>query len=132
MAVHAANQSGWAEPDRDRIDAEIGRALHPFSKPAGDTAALRDRLMDAMWDYVGVMRSGFGLVEGLTDVRMIGSELLETGIGAGDRVFNLTWHDWLNLFAAWSRRAKRLPLPRRRARIPVARTTARISPRPGS
>ena len=97
MAVHAANQSGWVEPDRDQIDAEIGRALHPFSKPAGDTAALRDRLMDAMWDYVGVMRSGFGLVEGLTDVRMIGSELLETGIGAGDRVFNLTWHDWLNL-----------------------------------
>ena len=31
------------------------------------------------------------------DLDQIEAELLSTGVAGGDRRFNLTWHDWLNL-----------------------------------
>ena len=34
---------------------------------------------------------------GLDKLDAIEAELLETGVADGDRAFNLTWHDWLNL-----------------------------------
>ena len=36
--------------------AELARAQHPFSRPAGDLNALREKLLDTMWDEVGVVR----------------------------------------------------------------------------
>jgi fumarate reductase flavoprotein subunit len=85
------------EPDEALIDAEISRARHPFTKQPGDVGALRDRLMDAMWDDVGVLRTAAGLSRALTTLADIGAELMETGLADDNIVFNLTWHDWLNL-----------------------------------
>jgi fumarate reductase flavoprotein subunit len=53
--------------------------------------------MDAMWDDVGVLRDAAGLQRGLHKVRAIEGELLGIGVADGERAFNLTWHDWLNL-----------------------------------
>jgi fumarate reductase flavoprotein subunit len=50
-----------------------------------------------MWDYVGVIRDAAGLKRGLSKVEEIEAELLATGVADGNRAFNLTWHDWLNL-----------------------------------
>ena len=50
-----------------------------------------------MWDDVGVMRDAAGLRRGLDKLDAIEGELLATGVADGDRAFNLTWHDWLNL-----------------------------------
>jgi fumarate reductase flavoprotein subunit len=50
-----------------------------------------------MWDDVGVVRDAVGLERGLTVIADIEQELLETGVSDGNRAFNLTWHDWLNL-----------------------------------
>ena len=55
------------------------------------------RLLDAMWDDVGVLRDAAGLQRGLGKLDAIEGELLATGVPDGDRAFNLTWHDWLNL-----------------------------------
>jgi fumarate reductase flavoprotein subunit len=88
---------GHRDPDPHALDAEIARALHPFARPAGDLNALRERLLDGMWDDVGVVRDRAGIETGLAAVDRIEAELLATGIADGDRRFNLTWHDWLNL-----------------------------------
>ena len=92
----AANP-GHREPDADILAAEAVRAAHPFRQKAGNINALRERLLDAMWDDVGVVRDGPGLARGIRHIDEIEAELLATGIPDGSRAFNLTWHDWLNL-----------------------------------
>ncbi len=97
MAADATAMNAHRDPDEAIIEAEIARARHPFSKKPGDVHALRDRLMDIMWDDVGIMRTAGGLEQGLRRVRALKAELLETGLADDDMVFNLTWHDWMNV-----------------------------------
>ncbi len=97
MAAFASGETAFRDPDEGLIEAEIARARHPFTKPAGDVNALRERLMDIMWDKAGVLRTTEGLGEAIEDLRQLTEEVLETGLGEQDPAFNLTWHDWLNL-----------------------------------
>lgn len=97
MAPYARRQGALRDPDPSAIDAEIGRALHPFAKKPGDVMGLRDKLMDVMWDDVGIMRTKDGIERGMAQLRELKAELMETGLADDDIVFNLTWHDWLNL-----------------------------------
>ena len=50
-----------------------------------------------MWDHVGVIRDAGGLQKGLDALTDLKAELAATGLAGDSRVFNLTWHDWLNL-----------------------------------
>ena len=79
------------------LDAEFDRALHPFANKAGDLNALREKLLDSMWDHVGVVRDRARIKRGLAAIDSIEAELLAAGVSDGNRHFNLTWHDWLNL-----------------------------------
>jgi fumarate reductase flavoprotein subunit len=97
MAAWLAKTTPHREPDGDVIAFETARALHPFARTAGDLNGLRERLMDTMWNDVGVMRDKAGLRRGLDKLDDIEAHLLATGVADGDRAFNLTWHDWLNL-----------------------------------
>jgi fumarate reductase flavoprotein subunit len=92
----AANNSHRA-PDETVLEAEIARALHPFTRKGGDLNRLRERLLDIMWDEVGVVRDRAGLERSLAALDAIEGELMATGVAEDGRAFNLTWHDWLNL-----------------------------------
>ena len=96
MAVWAAD-NGPREPDETVLEAEVARALHPFALAAGDLNALRERLYDAMWEDVGILRTAAGLRRATAALENLERELLETGLQEPRRAFNLTWHDWLNL-----------------------------------
>lgn len=85
------------DPDEASLQAEVARACLPFSRRPGNVNELRKELMEAMWDDVGVMRTGARLRRGIGRIAEIGGELMETGVSGGNRAFNLTWHDWLNL-----------------------------------
>jgi fumarate reductase flavoprotein subunit len=85
------------DPNEDLIAEEICRAEHPFRHTSGDVNGLRDRLMDIMWDDVGVSRDRAGLERGAHALDALEGELLTTGVPDSNRAFNLTWHDWLNL-----------------------------------
>ena len=97
MAVEASGERNWADVDKDAAEAAIERALAPFRQPAGDVNALRDRLLDLMWDGVGVLRDADGIAAAQASLRELRAELAATGIADAGRVFNLSWHDWLNL-----------------------------------
>ena len=92
----AANP-GFRPPDPQLLDAELARAQHPFSRKAGDLNALREKLLDTMWDEVGVVRDRASIGRGIAGINAIEAELLETGVTGDNRHFNVTWHDWLNL-----------------------------------
>ena len=85
------------DPDESVIDLAIARAEAPFAKGTGDLTGLRDRLGQLMWDDVGILRTDEGLRRGLAGLDDVEAELRETGLPDGDRAFNLTWHDWMNL-----------------------------------
>ena len=97
MARAVGSITSWADPDEAAIDAGIARAERPFSLPAGDIGEARERLWRTMWEDVGVLRTRQGIERGLKRIDSHAQELLATGLAAGDRTFNLTWHDWLNL-----------------------------------
>ena len=97
MAQQVTRQDSWIEPDGNVIDAVIEQSMTPFRQPAGDINALRDRLLDLMWDGVGVLRDAPGLAQAQAELISLKAELQVTGLGDDNRVFNLSWHDWLNL-----------------------------------
>ena len=97
MGAEARTMGAHRDPDETIIEEEIARALHPFSRKPGDIHSIRDRLMNLMWDDVGIMRTAGGLEQGIQRLQELKSELMETGLVNDDLVFNLTWHDWMNL-----------------------------------
>jgi fumarate reductase flavoprotein subunit len=97
MAGDVTKQQSWQEPDTSLVEREIDRALLPFTQQAGDINSIRNRLMDVMWEQVGVLRTGEELEKGLRQLNDLKQDLLGTGLANHSRVFNLSWHDWLNL-----------------------------------
>jgi fumarate reductase flavoprotein subunit len=97
MARHVGAGSALPDPDEGSIDDAIDRALKPLGQKPGDLNSLRDRLLDIMWDHAGVIRDAVGLQNGLDELAGLRAELATTGLAGDSRVFNLTWHDWLNL-----------------------------------
>jgi fumarate reductase flavoprotein subunit len=96
MAAWVRNQR-FRQPDGAAIDAAIARCERPFGTRAGDLEALRERLFDTMWERVGILRNASGLAQALAELDALDAELEQTGVGDTTRVFNLSWHDWLNL-----------------------------------
>ena len=92
----AANP-GHRPPDEGLLEKEISRALHPLRQKAEDLNELRERLLDTMWNDVGVIRDREGLDRAAAALADIHAELLASGIADADRAFNMSWHDWLNL-----------------------------------
>lgn len=102
MAGYVAHNNHYRDPDESVIDQAISEAEYPFSRASGhqsggDLAGLRDALATTMWDDVGIMRDAEGIAHGMTRLDEYDSSLMETGLAEGNRAFNLTWHDWLNM-----------------------------------
>ncbi len=118
MGRDAQGMRAHRDPDQALLAAEIDRARYPLSKTHAKIHPLRNALMDAMWEDVGVIRSGERIERGIARVAAIGTDLMELGVAGEDLAFNLAWHDWLNLQslveiseviarAAWSRENSR-------------------------
>ena len=89
-------QPGHREPDEARA-RRGGRARAASVRAAAGDLNDPRRLLDAMWDDVGVMRDRAGLDARIAALDESRRELLATGLADDGRAFNLTWHDWLNL-----------------------------------
>lgn len=97
MAAYVVREGALKDPDTAVLDAGIARAERPYALRPGDLGALRERLWGLMWEEVGILRTDAGLRRGLDGLAALEAELAVTGLADGDRAFNLTWHDWLNL-----------------------------------
>jgi fumarate reductase flavoprotein subunit len=97
MAVDIAKGLDRRTEDAAVLGAELARAELPFQQKGGDLNGLRERLLELMWDDVGIIRDEAGMQRALKALTEIEAELLRSGVADGDRAFNLTWSDWLNL-----------------------------------
>lgn len=97
MARYAASQTQFREPDEDRVEAGIARAETPFALPRDNVSAVRDALAKTMWDQVGILRTADSLGAATTELASHRQGLYQCGLDDGERAFNLSWHDWLNL-----------------------------------
>lgn len=97
MPIWLAKNPGYRTANEEVLFAEVERAQQPFRKKPGDLNKLREKLLDLMWEDVGVTRDENGLNRALAGLEDLEAELLSVGIPDDDKAFNLTWHDWLNL-----------------------------------
>jgi fumarate reductase flavoprotein subunit len=90
--------AAYREPHRAAIDAAIAACDRPFHNSRhGNLEALREKLYEVMWEKVGIVRDGAGLKEAQSELEALDVELDSYSLPHADRIFNLTWHDWLNL-----------------------------------
>ena len=97
MAAYVDKTGQWRDPDRRIIARGVERAEFPFSRRPGRIHELRDALAQTMWDDVGVLRNRDAMEHGLGAIAGHREALRGIGVADGDRRYNLTWHDWLNL-----------------------------------
>ena len=97
MANWIVRNRGHRLPDEAVLRSEVARAQQPFAHRASNLNQLRERLLAIMWDDVGVIREAAGLQRGRTRLEELERKLLASGLSDGERAFNLTWQDWLNL-----------------------------------
>jgi fumarate reductase flavoprotein subunit len=97
MARAVRGTRAFREPDADAIARAIADHETPFRLPAGDLSPIREALYECMWNDVGILRDPAGLERGLSMLDALEGELMKSGVTDGNRVYNLTWHDWMNL-----------------------------------
>jgi len=97
MAKWVADHGQFSEPDKSAIDAGIQRCRTPLGRPVASLEEIRERLFDVMWDDVGIIRDANGLERAADKLAELDRDLDDIGIDGRDLVYNLTWHDWLNL-----------------------------------
>ena len=98
MAAWIARQPGASARRTRTCSAPRWRARSIRSRArAATSTACASSLLDTMWDDVGVMRDAPACNAAWQKLDAIEGELLAIGVADGDRAFNLTWHDWLNL-----------------------------------
>jgi fumarate reductase flavoprotein subunit len=97
MAAKTKRNTPLPEPDRNAIDAARERAFSPFGKKGGALPAMREKLYSIMWDDIGILRSPESLSRGIAALDALARDIAECGVTDGDRRYNLTWMDRLNL-----------------------------------
>ena len=97
MGVDATKMNALHDVDETVLDEELARAIAPLSAKAGNIQDLRNRLMNVMWDDVGVMRDANGIKRGIERIASLKVEMETVGVASNNLAFNLSWHDWLNL-----------------------------------
>jgi fumarate reductase flavoprotein subunit len=97
MAAWIARNPSLRAPDEAAIARSIAEHELPFSRAPGDLEAIREALFDCMWTDVGILRSAEGIEGAQRRLRELEETLARTGIPTGERAYNLSWHDWMNL-----------------------------------
>jgi fumarate reductase flavoprotein subunit len=97
MADWVRREGSWQVPDEQAISTAVDAALAPFARPGESLNPIREALYDCMWTEVGIMRDQAGLLCARDTLSGLQERLSRAGVAGGDRAFNPTWHDWLNL-----------------------------------
>jgi fumarate reductase flavoprotein subunit len=98
-SMGAKTKAAGAFPDVDPnvLEEARERAFAPLGRRKGDLEDIRERLYTAMWDDVGILRTGDGLAKARHTLNNLATTIQFMGVADDDRRYNLTWMDRLNL-----------------------------------
>ncbi|KQP10775.1 fumarate reductase [Methylobacterium sp. Leaf99] len=97
MARDIRSVTTLAEPDPNAIEAGLARAFGPLGRPSENLESIREALYATMWDDVGILRDAAGLARAGARLDDLAGAVARAGVADGDRRYNLTWMDRLNL-----------------------------------
>ena len=97
MADYVNETTDFSIVDEDELDAAVAAVRYPLDRPAGDLNSLRERLSHVMWEDAGIIRDAAGLARAEATVASLQDELMASGVGSGQRRYDMAWQDWLNL-----------------------------------
>jgi fumarate reductase flavoprotein subunit len=97
MAACVRREGVLREADAGAIAGAIARHEAPFRAAPGSLEPVREALFACMWDDVGILRTADGIRAAQSRLMALERELAQAGVADGDRGFNPSWHDWLNL-----------------------------------
>ena len=97
MAREVVRAGSRADPDRAAIEAGLARAYGPLGRPSRDLGAIREALYETMWADVGILRDAAGLARATSALAGLAEAVARSGAPDGDRRYDLTWMDRLNL-----------------------------------
>ncbi|GAB3406481.1 FAD-binding protein [Massilia agilis] len=97
MAEWTARNPQFRAPNEAAIARSMLEHELPFEREPGDLEAIREALYECMWTDVGILRTAEGIRRAQRRLEELDAQLARTGIPAGDRAYNLSWHDWMNL-----------------------------------
>lgn len=97
MGERTVRTGALPEPDQSAIEIAYARAFAPLGRRAGDLNAVREELYSIMWNDVGILRTGEGLARGTAALNALAAEIENCGVPDGNRHYNMTWMDRLNL-----------------------------------
>ncbi len=83
--------------DADAIAKSISRALAPLSQRQGNLNQIRENLYDCMWEHAGILRSAASLSIADAVLSELDGQLRQVGVHSGQKAFNMSWQDHLNL-----------------------------------
>jgi fumarate reductase flavoprotein subunit len=97
MATAVLREGRSADPDPAAIERGLARAFGPLGLSHKELPAIREALYDVMWDDVGILRDETGLRRAETRLAELSDAVERAGAPDGDRRYDLTWADRLNL-----------------------------------
>jgi fumarate reductase flavoprotein subunit len=97
MAARTDRAAALPEPAPAALERARERAFAPLGRKRGDLGAIREKLYDTMWNEVGILRTAATLARGAAALDALARDLADSGVADGDRRYNLTWMDRLNL-----------------------------------
>jgi fumarate reductase flavoprotein subunit len=97
MAAWVGEHPILRAPDEAAIATSIAEHELPFKREPGNLEGIREALFECMWKDVGILRTAEGIERAQRRLAELDAELARTGIPDGDRSYNLSWHDWMNL-----------------------------------
>jgi fumarate reductase flavoprotein subunit len=97
MATWVTANREWRTPDIAAAERAIAASEAPFRVAPGNPEAVREALLDCMWDDVGILREDGRLRRAIGRLSELDAELDRTGVDGTCRDYNMSWHDWLNL-----------------------------------
>jgi len=92
----AGRRAALPEPDKAALAAGLERAFAGLGAKRGDLEGVRRALISTMWEDVGILRDGDGLRRAQAVLEGLARDIAGLGVG-GERAFNLTWMERLNL-----------------------------------
>ncbi len=97
MAAWVRDNTGFREPDEKAIADCIAALEAPLGLTPGQLESVREGLYDCMWDDVGIMRDEASLLRARERLDALLAELMAIGVPGGNRSYNVSWHDWMNI-----------------------------------